>query len=153
MQASLTGHLVFSTLHTNDAPSAITRLTDMGVENYLITSSLVSVLAQRLVRTICRKCIVSVGREYSPFGAQVETFRGAGCPECNGTGYRGRMGIFELMELNEQIRRLIMANADASQITKAAKANGMRQLREDGWEKIGLGVTTTEEVMRVTQEF
>jgi general secretion pathway protein E len=153
IRAALTGHFVFSTLHTNDAPSAITRLTDMGVENYLITSSLVSVLAQRLVRTICRKCIVSVGREYSPFGAQVETFRGAGCPECNGTGYRGRMGIFELMELNEQIRRLIMANADASQITKAAKANGMRQLREDGWEKIGLGVTTTEEVMRVTQEF
>jgi general secretion pathway protein E len=153
IRAALTGHFVFSTLHTNDAPSAITRLTDMGVENYLITSSLVSVLAQRLVRTICKKCIVSVGREYSPFGVQVETFRGAGCPECNGTGYRGRMGIFELMELNEEIRRLIMANADASQITKAAKANGMRQLREDGWEKIGLGVTTSEEVMRVTQEF
>ena len=153
IRAALTGHFVFSTLHTNDAPSAITRLTDMGVENYLITSSLVSVLAQRLVRTICRKCIVNVGREYSPFGVQVETFRGAGCPECNGTGYRGRMGIFELMELNEEIRRLIMANADASQITKAAKANGMRQLREDGWEKIALGVTTSEEVMRVTQEF
>jgi general secretion pathway protein E len=153
IRAALTGHFVFSTLHTNDAPSAITRLTDMGVENYLITSSLVSVLAQRLVRTICRKCIVNVGRVYSPFGVQVETFRGAGCPECNGTGYRGRMGIFELMELNEEIRRLIMANADASQITKAAKANGMRQLREDGWEKIALGVTTSEEVMRVTQEF
>ena len=125
----------------------------MGVENYLITSSLVSVLAQRLVRRICRNCIVSAGSEYSPFGVQMETFRGAGCAECSGTGYKGRLGIFELMELNEEIRRLIMANADASQITTAAKANGMRQLREDGWEKISQGVTTTDEVMRVTQEF
>jgi len=153
IRAALTGHFVFSTLHTNDAPSAISRLTDMGVENYLITSSLVSVLAQRLVRRICRKCIVSVGTEYSPFGVQVETFRGAGCPECNGTGYKGRLGIFELMELNEKIRHLIMTNADASRITTAAKADGMRQLREDGWEKIALGVTTSEEVLRVTQEF
>ena len=153
IRAALTGHFVFSTLHTNDAPSAITRLTDMGVENYLITSSVVSVLAQRLVRKICRQCIVSAGSEYSPFGVHMETFRGAGCPQCNGTGYKGRLGIFELMELNEEIRRLIMANADASQITTAAKANGMRQLREDGWEKIAQGVTTSEEVMRVTQEF
>jgi general secretion pathway protein E len=153
IRAALTGHFVFSTLHTNDAPSAITRLTDMGVENYLITSSLVSVLAQRLVRKICRQCIVSAGRGYSPFGVEVETFRGAGCAECNGTGYRGRVGIFELMELNEELRRLIMANADATQLTMTAKKNGMRQLREDGWEKIATGITTPEEVLRVTQDF
>ncbi len=153
IRAALTGHFVFSTLHTNDAPSAVTRLTDMGVENYLITSSVVSVLAQRLVRKICSHCVQPAGREFSPFGQEVETYRGAGCPECSGTGYHGRVGIFELMELNDEIRKLIMLNADASQITHAAKRNGMRQLREDGWEKIGAGVTTTAEVMRVTQEF
>ncbi len=153
IRAALTGHFVFSTLHTNDAPSAITRLTDMGVENYLITSSLVSVLAQRLVRRICRNCVAPAGKEFSPFGEEVETYRGAGCVQCSGTGFRGRVGIFELMELNDEIRKLIMANADASEITKAAKRNGMRQLREDGWEKIAAGMTTSDEVMRVTQEF
>lgn len=153
IRSALTGHFVFSTLHTNDAPSAITRLTDMGVENYLITSSLVSVLAQRLVRKICRHCVAMDSVEYSPFGQEVQTYRGAGCAHCSGTGYRGRVGIFELMEMNEEIRRMIMANTDASQLTTAAKRNGMRQLREDGWEKIAEGVTTPEEVMRVTQEF
>src|SRR5277367_1863793 len=153
IRSSLTGHFVYSTLHTNDAPSAITRLTDMGVENYLITSSLVSVLAQRLVRKICRHCVAMDSVEYSPFGQEVQTYRGAGCAHCSGTGYRGRVGIFELMEMNEEIRRMIMANTDASQLTTAAKRNGMRQLREDGWEKIAEGVTTPEEVMRVTQEF
>lgn len=153
IRAALTGHFVFSTLHTNDAPSAITRLVDMGVENYLITSSLVAVLAQRLVRSICRSCIVEAGREWTPFGNEVQTFRGAGCSQCSGTGYRGRVGIFELMELNEELRRLIMANEDASVLTTAAKRNGMRQLREDGWEKVAQGVTTPDEVMRVTQEF
>jgi general secretion pathway protein E len=153
IRAALTGHFVFSTLHTNDAPSAITRLTDMGVENYLINSSLVSVLAQRLVRVICKNCIQPSGTELSPFGEHVDTFRGAGCEVCNGTGYKSRMGIFELMELNEEIRTLIMANADASKITEAARRNGMHSLREDGWRKIRNGVTTAEEVLRVTQEF
>jgi general secretion pathway protein E len=153
IRAALTGHFVFSTLHTNDAPSAVTRLTDMGVENYLITSSVVSVLAQRLVRKICRNCVTRSGTMFSPFHREVDTYRGAGCPECSGTGYRGRVGIFELMELNDEIRKLIMSNADASQITHAAIRNGMRQLREDGWEKISEGVTTPDEVMRVTQEF
>jgi general secretion pathway protein E len=153
IRAALTGHFVFSTLHTNDAPSAVTRLTDMGVENYLITSSVVSVLAQRLVRKICRNCVAREGSAFSPFGNTVETWRGAGCAECSGTGFRGRVGIFELMELNDEIRKLIMDNADASQITLAAKRNGMRQLRQDGWEKIAEGVTTPDEVMRVTQEF
>jgi general secretion pathway protein E len=153
IRAALTGHFVFSTLHTNDAPSAITRLTDMGVENYLINSSLVSVLAQRLVRVICKQCITANGVEVSPFGERVETFRGAGCEVCAGTGYKSRVGIFELMEMNEEIRTLIMGNADASKITDAARRNGMHSLREDGWLKIKNGVTTSEEVMRVTQEF
>ena len=153
IRAALTGHFVFSTLHTNDAPSAISRLTDMQVENYLITSSLVAVLAQRLVRVICRQCKVSAGRAIAPDGENIETFRGTGCDTCAGSGFQGRMGIFELMELNEDIRKLIMSNADASQITLAARRNGMRNLREDGWMKVHDGVTTAQEVMRVTQEF
>jgi general secretion pathway protein E len=153
IRAALTGHLVFSTLHTNDAPSAITRLTDMGVENYLITSSLVSVLAQRLVRLICSHCKVSAGTRTAPDGEKVPSFRGAGCESCAGTGYTSRVGIFELMELNDEIRKLIMANEDASQITAAARRNGMQSLREDGWMKVRTGVTTADEVMRVTQEF
>ncbi|HUG80350.1 MAG TPA: ATPase, T2SS/T4P/T4SS family, partial [Bryobacterales bacterium] len=150
---ALTGHFVYSTLHTNDAPSAITRLTDMGVENYLITSSLVAVLAQRLVRQICRHCKGPNGQVTSPEGKSIESWRGAGCDVCSGTGYKGRVGIFELMELNDEIRKLIMANADASDLTAAAKRNGMRNLREDGWDKISRGVTTVDEVVRVTQEF
>jgi len=153
IRAALTGHFVFSTLHTNDAPSAITRLTDMQVENYLITSSLVAVLAQRLVRVICRNCKVSAGRAISPEGENIETFRGAGCDTCSGSGFKGRMGIFELMDLSEDIRKLIMSNADASAITLAARRNGMRNLREDGWLKVQDGITTVAEVMRVTQEF
>src|SRR5882762_10338309 len=153
IRAALTGHLVFSTLHTNDAPSAITRLTDMGVENYLIASSVLAVLAQRLVRVICTHCKVSAGTTLSPEGETVRTFRGTGCPECNGRGYSSRVGIFELMELNDEIRKLIMANGDASEITAAARRNGMQSLREDGWNKVRSGITTAEEVMRVTQEF
>lgn len=153
IRAALTGHFVFSTLHTNDAPSAISRLTDMGVENYLITSSLVSVLAQRLVRIICKHCKIPDGVKISPFGDQIPSFRGEGCERCLGSGYAGRIGIFELMELNEELRGAIMRNEDASRITSAARRNGMRSLREDGWMKIADGVTTSEEVMRVTQEF
>src|ERR1700730_7575309 len=153
IRSALTGHFVFSTLHTNDAPSAITRLTDMGVENYLITSSLVSVLAQRLVRLICPHCKVSAGTRTAPDGEKVPSFRGTGCESCSGTGYTSRVGIFELMELNDEIRKLIMANEDASQITAAARRNGMQSLREDGWMKVRTGVTTADEVMRVTQEF
>jgi general secretion pathway protein E len=153
IRAALTGHLVFSTLHTNDAPSAVTRLTDMGVENYLLTSSLVAVLAQRLVRVICKHCKQSAGPALAPDGEAVEAFRGAGCPECNGTGYTSRVGIFEMMDLDDEMRKLIMRNADASVLTDAARRNGMRNLREDGWMKIRDGVTTLAEVMRVTQEF
>jgi len=153
IRAALTGHFVFSTLHTNDAPSAITRLTDMGVDNYLITSSLVAVLAQRLVRQICRHCRCAGDPARTPDGSSVETFRGSGCAQCLGTGYTGRVGIFELMEMNEELRRNIMANADASVLTGVARRHGMRNLREDGWEKIAAGTTTAGEIMRVTQEF
>ncbi len=153
IRAALTGHFVFSTLHTNDAPSAVTRLTDMGVENYLISSSLVAVLAQRLVRVICKRCIAPAGQELTPFGDRIETFRGEGCEACNHTGYKYRVGIFELMEMNDEIRTLIMQNADSGKIMEVARRNGMKSLREDGWHKIATGVTTSEEVLRVTQEF
>ncbi len=153
IRSALTGHFVYSTLHTNDAPSAITRLTDMGVENYLICSSLVAVLAQRLVRLICPFCKAPNGERMTPAGDTIPTFRGAGCDKCFGGGFLGRVGIFEMMELNDQLRKLIMANADASELTIAARKHGMRNLREDGWLKVSQGVTTAEEVMRVTQEF
>jgi len=153
IRSALTGHFVYSTLHTNDAPSAITRMTDMGVENYLICSSLVAVLAQRLVRLICPFCKESAGERLTPLGDLIPTFKGAGCERCHGSGYLGRVGIFELMELNDRIRKMIMGNADAADLTRAARENGMRNLREDGWLKVSQGVTTAEEVMRVTQEF
>jgi general secretion pathway protein E len=153
IRAALTGHFVYSTLHTNDAPSAITRLVDMGIENYLLTSSLVSVLAQRLVRVICPNCKVPAEKRMAPDGHDVQTFRGTGCEACFGSGYAGRVGIFELMELNDELRQLIMANADASRLTQAARKNGMRSLRDDGWSKVRQGVTTADELMRVTQEF
>ena len=153
IRAALTGHFVYSTLHTNDAPSAITRLTDMGVENYLITSSVVAVMAQRLVRVICNECRIPAGTAVTPDGENIEVFRGAGCDQCLKTGFRGRMGIFELMELNEELRASIMRNEDASKITAIGRRQGMRNLREDGWLKVRRGITTTEEVMRVTQEF
>jgi general secretion pathway protein E len=153
IRAALTGHFVYSTLHTNDAPSAISRLTDMGVENYLITSSLVAVLAQRLVRVICTQCKQPAGTAITPDGDTIDVFRGAGCENCFHTGFRGRVGIFELMELNEELRGIIMRNEDASRISQAARRNGMRNLREDGWLKARRGVTTADEIMRVTQEF
>jgi general secretion pathway protein E len=153
IRSSLTGHFVFSTLHTNDAPSAISRLTDMGVENYLITSSLVAVLAQRLVRVICERCKEKNGTRIAPTGDIVQCYKGRGCDDCFGSGYTGRVGIFELMELDDGIRQLIMKNEDAVAITNAARRIGMRNLREDGWAKVASGVTTPDEVMRVTQEF
>jgi general secretion pathway protein E len=153
IRSALTGHFVFSTLHTNDAPSAITRLTDMGIENYLITSSLVAVLAQRLVRVICPHCRVPDREIATPMGEMILGYRGKGCERCFGVGMIGRLGIFEMMELNDEIRRLIMQNADASILTDAARRNGMRTLREDGWLKVKTGVTTAGEVTRVTQEF
>jgi general secretion pathway protein E len=153
IRAALTGHFVYSTLHTNDAPSAITRLTDMGVENYLISSTVVAVLAQRLVRVICRHCKEPAGSRLSPDGSTVRCWRGAGCDRCFGSGFSGRVGVFELMELNDELRQLILKNVDAVTLTAVARRNGMRNLREDGWLKAASGVTTADEVLRVTQEF
>ena len=152
IRSALTGHFVYSTLHTNDAPSAIARLTDMGVENYLITSSLVAVLAQRLVRVICAECKVSAGTAITPEGETIPVFRGSGCESCFNTGYRGRLGIFELMELNEELRASVMRNEDSGRITEIARRHGMQNLREDGWNKVRRGMTSADEVMRVTQE-
>jgi general secretion pathway protein E len=152
IRAALTGHFVYSTLHTNDAPSAITRLTDMGVENYLISSTLVSVLAQRLVRVTCRHCKAPAGSRLAPDGLMIQCYRGTGCEHCLGSGFTGRVGIFELMELDDEMRKLILNNADAVALTAAARRHGMRNLREDGWMKVATGLTTAEEVMRVTQE-
>jgi general secretion pathway protein E len=123
------------------------------VENYLITSSLVAVLAQRLVRVICKNCRTEAGERMTPFGESIRVWRGAGCENCFGTGFTGRVGVFEMMELNDEIRQLIMKNTDAVGITTVARRNGMRNLREDGWLKVQSGVTTAEEVLRVTQEF
>jgi general secretion pathway protein E len=153
IRAALTGHFVYSTLHTNDAPSAITRLVDMGVEEYLISSTVVAVLAQRLVRLICPHCKQPAGTRTAYDGKPVACFRGAGCERCNNSGYTGRVGIFELMELNDDLRGLILAKYDAATLTTAARRHGMRTLREDGWMKVSQGVTSADEVLRVTQEF
>jgi general secretion pathway protein E len=160
MRAALTGHLVFSTLHTNDAPSAVTRLTDMGVEHYLVSSSLVAVLAQRLVRVLCDACKkpypadgdVLRKQGWQDASGPLTLYQAAGCPHCGHTGFLGRVGIFEFMELDEGIRRAIVARADASTLRAAARERGMTSLREDGWLKIASGQTTVEEVLRVTQE-
>ena len=129
IRAALTGHFVYSTLHTNDAPSAITRLTDMGVENYLITSSLVAVLAQRLVRVICAECKqLRRDRGRRPMARPSKSSAAPAARHCFGTGYRGRVGIFELMELDEELRAIIMRNEDASNITAVARRHGMRNL-------------------------
>lgn len=160
IRAALTGHLVFSTLHTNDAPSAFTRLIDMGIEPFLVASSVEAVQAQRLVRNICQHCKVEqkVERDYlKKIGfpaAQLETakfWRGAGCEECRQLGYQGRQGIYELLILNESIRPLILSRAPASTIAQRAIEGGMRTLRTDGWNKVMAGRTTIEEVLRVTQ--
>ncbi len=160
IRAALTGHLVFSTLHTNDAPSAFTRLIDMGIEPFLVASSVEAIMAQRLVRTICKHCKVeqTVERDYLRkigFPAnEIETakfWRGAGCEECRQLGYQGRMGIYELLLLTEAIRPLILSRAAASTISQKAIEMGMRTLRVDGWRKVMAGSTTIEEVLRVTQ--
>jgi general secretion pathway protein E len=159
IQASLTGHLVFSTVHTNDAPGAITRLVDMQVEPFLVASSLMAVLAQRLVRTICPECkeaYVPTAIELQELGLDSKTtphlWRGKGCSTCQNTGYLGRQGIFELMLVEENIRQLILQNADSATIKNKAREQGMVTLREDGAHKVKMGITTVEEVTRVTRE-
>jgi type II secretory ATPase GspE/PulE/Tfp pilus assembly ATPase PilB-like protein len=159
VQASLTGHLVFSTLHTNDAPGALTRLVDMGVEPYLVASSLEGVLAQRLVRLICPKCReeyqvparetvrIEPGREIPK-----TTWRGKGCRECQSTGYHGRTCICELMLVTEDIRSAILSQTSTGEIRKIAAKEGMGSLRTDGWRLVLAGRTTVEEVLRATKD-
>jgi len=161
IQAALTGHLVFSTLHTNDAPSAVTRLIEMGVKPFLVASSVQAIMGQRLVRVICPEC----KEEYKDPDPRVmrllgfsdeemadRTFyRGRGCAACNGSGYRGRQGIFELMEMNRALRELAFNSASLKELRRAARATGMRCLLDDGKMKILSGITTPEELVRITQ--
>jgi len=160
IRAALTGHLVFSTLPTNDAPSAFTRLIDMGIEPFLVASSVEAVLAQRLVRTICPHCkteqrverdyLIKIGFPEEEIAA-AKFWRGIGCDACRQLGYQGRMGIYELLLLNEAVRPLILNRAPASTIAQKAMEQGMRTLRHDGWNKVRAALTTIEEVLRVTQ--
>ncbi|MGQ9505913.1 MAG: GspE/PulE family protein [Thermogutta sp.] len=160
IQASLTGHLVFSTLHTNDAPSSITRLVDMGVPSYLVASSVVAIMAQRLVRVVCEQC----KQPYQPSDAVLELagvtpemasaatfYRGKGCSRCNGTGYRGRMGIFELMLMSPKIREMTFRQAPVAEIRRVAIQEGMRTLYMDGLQKVLRGKTTLEELLSVAR--
>jgi len=161
IHSALTGHLVLSTLHTNDAPSAITRLIDMGMEDFLLSSTIIGILAQRLVRVACPYC-----REpSSPDPAMLKEMRienenladlniseVKGCENCSNTGYWGRQGIFEFLRITDDIQRLILEKRDSNIIKEVARKNGMRTLREDGWLKVKQGVTTISEVLRVTQE-
>jgi type II secretory ATPase GspE/PulE/Tfp pilus assembly ATPase PilB-like protein len=157
VQASLTGHLVFSTLHTNDAPGAVTRLVDMGVEPYLVASSLEAVLAQRLVRVLCKHCKqVDDSPTAQAFKARLgiptstTLYRSIGCRECRNTGFHGRHAIFEWMDSDSEIRQLVLKNASSDQIRDSARRAGMKTLAEDGWRLVRMGITTVEEVLSVT---
>jgi len=157
VQASLTGHLVFSTLHTNDAPGAVTRLVDMGVEPYLVASSLEAVLAQRLVRVLCKHCkepdnspTAQALKAQIGIPANAVIYRSIGCRECRNTGFYGRHAIFEWMDSDNEIRQLVLKNASSDQIRDAARRQGMKTLAEDGWRLVRLGMTTVEEVLSVT---
>jgi general secretion pathway protein E len=158
IQAALTGHLVFSTLHTNDAAGAVSRLLEMGVEDYLLASSLLGVLAQRLVRRICTHCKrpaevgAEVLRALADGHGEARVYEGRGCEECANTGYRGRSGIYEFLPVTEAIKQLILKRASADGIREAAVHEGMRTLREDGWRTVRNGITSVAEIVRVTQE-
>jgi type IV pilus assembly protein PilB len=160
IQAALTGHLVFSTLHTNDAPSAITRLIDMGVKPFLAASSIQAIMAQRLIRVICKKCKV-VDDNPDPYYLEAlgitremlkktPVYKGAGCSQCSGSGYKGRLAIFEMFELNTEVRELAFAKAPTTELRKAARASGMRTLRQDGIIKVLKGITTAIEIVKTT---
>jgi general secretion pathway protein E len=160
IQAALTGHLVFSTLHTNDAISAITRLVDLGVQPFMISSTLLGAMAQRLVRKICPDCtekFTMKGQELRGFGfaAPKDKYtlqRGTGCRQCRGTGYLGRCGIFEIFPMSDRLKKMVVANKSSSELIKVAKQEGMKTLREDAWDKVLQGITTYQEVIRVTGE-
>jgi type II secretory ATPase GspE/PulE/Tfp pilus assembly ATPase PilB-like protein len=163
IRASLTGHLVFSTLHTNDAPGAITRLVDMGIEPFLVASAIELVIAQRLVRRLCPECSkptpitkVKLLENLAILGcdaAEAETLENVrspvGCDRCRGTGYRGRIGIFEIFRLNDEMHELVLKRESTRTLTECARKHGMRTLGQSGWEKIRAGNTTFDEVLRV----
>ena len=159
--AAITGHLVFSTLHTNDAPGAVTRLLDMGLEPFLITSTVSGILAQRLVRQLCESCKVpheAKPEELAALGVEAsanqnQILRAVGCDVCQGIGYRGRVGLYELLVLSDAIRPMILERASVSDIREKARADGMRTLRENGAAKVLEGLTTIEEVLRETQDY
>ncbi len=159
IKAALTGHLVFSTLHTNDAPAAFPRLIDIGIKPFLVASGVRAVLAQRLVRTICPACkesYIPKDFELRRLGftvdtGEVELFHGAGCDSCNNTGYQGRLGVYELLLNTDEMRNLIMKGTAAGHLRRVARMNGMRTMRQDAWQKAQQGITTVEEILRVTQ--
>lgn len=164
IRSALTGHLVFSTLHTNDSVGAVNRLVDMGIEPYLVASSLVASMAQRLVRRICKHCktedeVVNarikseIARVQGTEPEDVQAWKGTGCSECNYTGYRGRVAIYEFFLLDEEIQDMVSAHNSTSELRRAARERGMRTLREDGWRKVAEGSTTIEEVTRITSTF
>jgi type IV pilus assembly protein PilB len=159
VQASLTGHTVFSTLHTNDAPSTITRMKDMGVPTFLITATVEAILAQRLVRRICTQCreeVTPTQEMLQQLGLNPEQmrtmkfYRGSGCDVCNNTGYKGRVGLFELMIITDKLRDMIMENVSVDEMRLEAQRNGMVSLRDAGLSFVGQGVTTAEEILRET---
>jgi len=162
IRAALTGHLVFSTIHTNDSASTVTRLLDMGIEPFLVSSSVEGIVAQRLVRGLCTACreptdldrniLLEHGFPVEKITSENPIYKAVGCDECRGTGYRGRSGIFEILPITDEIRPLIVANATAASIKQAALSNGMKTLRQDGWEKVLSGITTVDEILRVTEE-
>ena len=160
IQAALTGHLVFSTLHTNDAISAITRLVDLGVQPFMVSSTLLGAMAQRLVRKICPHCIEKFtmkGQELRGFGfaAPKDEYtlqRGKGCRQCRSTGYLGRSGVFEIFPMSDRLKKMVVANEPSSELIKVAKQEGMKTLREDAWDKVLQGITTYKEVIRATGE-
>ena len=159
IKAALTGHLVLSTLHTNDAPSTISRLMNMGIEPFLVATSVNLIQAQRLIRRICKDCkkdhptpteaLVEIGFSLEE-AKSVKTFKGKGCPSCNETGYKGRIGLYEVMEITDEIRELILIGASALELRKKSIEDGMITLRESGLHKIRNGLTTIEEVLRET---
>jgi type IV pilus assembly protein PilB len=160
VKAALTGHLVLSTLHTNDAPSTVDRLINMGVETFLLTSSINLVAAQRLVRRICERCIepvevspevlINLGLDSAEVGAGFSTFHGHGCANCNGTGYRGRLAIYEVMVMHEGLKELVVRGASVAELKREAVKNGMSTLRMSALQKVREGLTTIEETVRVT---
>ncbi|CAA9490268.1 MAG: Type IV fimbrial assembly, ATPase PilB [uncultured Sphingomonadaceae bacterium] len=158
VQAALTGHLVFSTLHTNDAPASITRLINIGVEPYLISSAVNAILAQRLVRKICQQCKEPWAPTDEMKGflemqgfADANFFKGKGCDRCRKTGYSGRLGIYELMVMDDALRDIVTSSPDVNQLRKLARERGLVTLREDGFRKVISGLTTVDEILRVTE--